>query len=76
MDWTVRGSNLDGGEIFRIRPDQPWGPPSLLYNGHWASFLGVKRSERGVDHPTHLAQRLKKEYSFTSTPPLDIRGMF
>ena len=25
------------------------------------SFLGVKRPERGVDHPPHLAPRLKKE---------------
>jgi hypothetical protein len=23
-----------GGEIFRTRLDQPWGPPSLLYNGY------------------------------------------
>jgi len=22
------------GEIFRTRPDRPWGPPSLLCNGH------------------------------------------
>ena len=22
------------GEIFRINPDRPWGPPSLLYNGY------------------------------------------
>jgi len=22
------------GEIFRTFPDQPWGPPSLLYNGY------------------------------------------
>jgi hypothetical protein len=32
--WTVRGTNPDGGENFRSRPDQPWGPPSLLYNGY------------------------------------------
>ena len=32
--WTVLGSNPDGGEIFRTRPDQPWGLPSLLYNGY------------------------------------------
>ena len=32
--WTVRGSNPGGGEIFRTRPDRPWGPPSLLYNGY------------------------------------------
>ena len=23
-----------GEEIFRTRPDQPWGPTSLLYNGY------------------------------------------
>jgi hypothetical protein len=23
-----------GDEIFRTRPDWPWGPPSLLYNGY------------------------------------------
>ena len=22
------------GDIFRTRPDRPWGPPSLLYNGY------------------------------------------
>jgi hypothetical protein len=33
-DWMVRGSNPGGGEIFRTRPDRPWGPPSLLYNGY------------------------------------------
>ena len=23
-----------GGKIFRTRPDRPWGPPSLQYNGY------------------------------------------
>ena len=33
--WKVRGSNPGGGgEIFRTRPDRPWGPHSLLYNGY------------------------------------------
>jgi hypothetical protein len=32
--WTVRGSNPGDGEIFRTRPDRPWGQPSLLYNGY------------------------------------------
>ena len=31
---VVRGSNPGEGEIFRIRPDRPWGLPSLLYNGY------------------------------------------
>jgi hypothetical protein len=34
--------NPSGGEIFRIRPEQPSDPPSLLYNGCMVSFLGVK----------------------------------
>jgi len=28
------------GEIFRSRPDLPWGPPSLLYNGYRVSTGG------------------------------------
>jgi hypothetical protein len=31
-------SNLGGGKIFRTRPDRPWGPSILLYNGYWISF--------------------------------------
>jgi hypothetical protein len=49
--WTIRRSNSGRGEIFRIRPDRPWGPPSLLYNGCQFSFSQVKRPGRGVDHP-------------------------
>ena len=49
------------GEIFRTRPDRPWGPPSLLYNWYRISFPGVKRPGLGVDHPPYLAPRLKKE---------------
>ena len=36
-----------GGRIFRTRPDRPWGPPSVLYNGYSVSFPGIKRPERG-----------------------------
>jgi hypothetical protein len=50
--WKVQGSNLGGGEIFRICPDRTWGPPNLLYNGQRVSLPGVKRPVRGVDHPT------------------------
>jgi hypothetical protein len=32
--WRARESNPSVGEIFRTRPDWPWGPPSLLYNGY------------------------------------------
>jgi len=40
------------------------------------SFPEVKRPGRGVDHPPHVAPRLKKEYSYTSPAPLVFRGLF
>jgi len=40
------------------------------------SFPGVKQPERGVNYPHHLASRLMKEYSCTSTPSLGLRGQF
>jgi len=31
----ILGTIVHGsGEIFRTRPDRPWGPPSPLYNGY------------------------------------------
>jgi len=39
------------------------------------SFSWIKRPGRGVDHPPHLAPRLRKEQSYTSTPPLGLRGL-
>jgi hypothetical protein len=41
-----------------------------------SSFPGVKQTGHGIDHPRHLALRLKKEQSYTSTPPLDLCGLF
>ena len=61
-------SGLDGpgiesrwGEIFRTLPDGHCGPHSLLYKGYQVCLPGVKRPGRGVDHPPHLALRLKNE---------------
>jgi hypothetical protein len=58
--WTVLGSNLGEGEIFRTRPDRTWGPPSLLYNGYRVSFQGVRRSRRGIDHPPQCGAKVKE----------------
>jgi len=49
--WTARGSNPGRGEILRTCPDQPWGPPRLLYNGHRVSFPRLKWPGRDADHP-------------------------
>jgi hypothetical protein len=40
------------------------------------SLPEIKRPERGVDHPPHLAQRLKKKYSYNSIPLLGLHGLF
>jgi hypothetical protein len=71
----VRGSNPGGDKIFCTGTDRPWGPSSLLYNGYRVSFAGIKRAETGVDHPLHLASKLKKEYIHTSAPTLSLRGV-
>ena len=44
------GIESRGCEVFRARQHLPRGPPSLLYNGYWVSFLGVKRPGCGADH--------------------------
>jgi hypothetical protein len=70
---TVRGSNLGGGEIFRTRPDRHWGPPSLLYNGYWVSFPGVKRPGCGVDHLPPASAEVKDRvelYLYALSGPL------
>ena len=52
--WTVRGSNPDGGEIFRNRP------PKLLYNVYRVYFPRVKRPGRGVNHPPPSSAEVKE----------------
>jgi hypothetical protein len=55
--YGLRGSGIESswGEIFRSRPDWPWVPPSLLYNGYPVSFPGVRRP--GLALTSHPIQR-------------------
>jgi hypothetical protein len=60
------GYGLDGpgieirwGKIFHTRPDRPWGPPSLLYNGYRV-FPGVRRPGRGADHTPPYSAEVKR----------------
>ena len=41
--------------------DRPRGPLSHLCNGYLGYFAKVKLPKPGVDHPPHLASRVKKE---------------
>jgi hypothetical protein len=36
-------------------------PPILLDNRYWVSSLAVKQPGHGIDHPPHIALRLKKK---------------
>ena len=47
-DWTVQGSIPRWGENFR--PNRPWGPTSLLYNGYRVFPGGKVRPARAADH--------------------------
>jgi hypothetical protein len=51
----------------------PYLPPSTIGTD---SFPGVKGAGRGNKRPLHLAQRLKKEYRYTSTPPPCLHVLF
>ena len=68
--WTVWGSSPGGGEIFRIRPDLPWGPPSLLYNGYRVFPGGKERPGRDADPSPPSSAVVKKEQNYTYTPPM------
>ena len=70
------GYGLDGPEIesrwgrdFPHPSRRPCGPPWLPYN-RYRVVPGVQRPERDADHPSHTLPRLKKEYGYTSIPPL------
>jgi hypothetical protein len=71
--WTVRGSDLGGGPDFphssrpALRPTHP--------HEQWVPGLPwLKRPGVALTTHFHLAPRLKKKYSCTSTPPLRLHG--
>ena len=73
-NYTARGSNPGADEIFLTRPERPWGPPSLLYNGY-PVFPGGKAAG-GDDILTLLAPKLKEGQRCTFISPLVLRGLF
>jgi len=58
------------GEVFRTSPDRPWGPPSLLCNGYRVFPGGKERPGRDAESSPPSSAVVKKEYSYTSTPPM------
>jgi len=56
----VRQLNPGGGEIFCTCPDQPWGPPSLLYSGYRVTYQGGKAAGHGIDCPPLSSAEVKE----------------
>jgi hypothetical protein len=50
----------EGGNIFRSRPDRPWGPPSLLYNWNRVIPRG-KAAGTWCSSPTPSSDQVKEE---------------
>ena len=61
--WMVRGSNPSREARFSTPVQTGPGAHPASYTMGTGSFLGVKRQGRGFDHPSHLAPRLKEEWS-------------
>lgn len=53
-------------EIFRTLPDRTCGLPNFLYSRQRVSFPRIRRPKCGVNYPSHLVPRLKREQSYNS----------
>ena len=71
-DYGLDGPGIESrwGEIFRTRPDRPWGPLSLLYNGYRVFPEGKVRPGRAADHSPPSSVAVMEEQSYTSNHPL------
>jgi hypothetical protein len=67
------------GAICCNRPDRPWRSLSLLHGGCYVSFLAVKRSECGTDHPTpsrtEVKERVHLNFYSPSGPSWPVLGL-
>jgi hypothetical protein len=71
------GNESRWGEIFRTRPDRPWGPPTLLYNGHRVSFPGCKAARAWRWPPTPSSAEVKERvelYLYSYGPSWPVIG--
>jgi len=67
--FTVRERNPGGREIFRIRPDRPWGPATLLCSEKRVSLPGEERLGRGVDNQPLSSAEVKVRVELYLYPP-------
>jgi hypothetical protein len=62
-DYGLGGPGIESrwGARFSARPDRPWGPPSLLYNGYRVFPGGKVRPERAADHSLRSSTEVLEE---------------
>jgi hypothetical protein len=63
-----------GARFFAHVQTRPGTHPASCTMGN-GSFPGVKRPGRGACHPPPSSAEVKNEWSYTSTPPLGLRGI-
>ena len=61
-DYGLDGLGLHPGRAkFSARPDRPWGPPSLLYNGYRVFSGGKVRRGSAADHSPPFSALVMEE---------------
>ena len=69
MGWTVR-DRIPVGTRFSARPDRPWGPPSLLYNGYRVFPEGRGGRGVGLTPSPHLVPKVLEKSRAIPLPTL------
>jgi hypothetical protein len=69
--WTAEDSRHEEIFVFSFsqRPNQPWGPPSLLCIGYPGLFLWKGKSAGASSWPLTSGAEVKDVWSHSSTPP-------
>jgi len=57
-------------------PDRLRGYSSILLSGYWNSFPGINRLVREVNHLPSSGAEVKNEWSYTSSPPVNVHNMY
>jgi hypothetical protein len=73
----IEKKNPGGSDILRIRPNQPWGPPSLLYNGYRVCLGGKAARAWRWPSPSssaEVSERVELYLYSTSGPSWPVLG--
>jgi hypothetical protein len=69
MIWGSNPAEARDLTFLQIVPEWLCSPFSLLFNGHWVLFMGIKQLGSEVDHSPSSSAEIKNEWSYTSILP-------